>query len=96
MLPQFHPIALLHKITIDTYYRKLGQIVKVWKRASDVCMAQKQTLSSWHTIQRANRNNRENVVELRRVLDLISRDEDLVSPQETKIISASNNNPRII
>ena len=96
MLPLFHPIALLHKITIDTYYRQLGKIVEVWKRAADDCMAQKQTLSSWHTIQRANRNIRDNVVELRRVLDLISRDEDLVSPQETKNLSASNNNPCIV
>ena len=96
MPPQFHPIALLHKITVDTYYRQLCRIVETWKGAADDSMAQKLTLSSWRTIHRADRHARENVVELRRVLDLIGSDEDLVSPQETKVLSASNNNPGIV
>ena len=93
---RFHPIALLHKITVDTYYRQLGIIVNTWKEASDNSMAQKLTLSSWRTIHRADRHARANVVELRRVLNLIGSDEDLVSPTETKVLSASNNNPAIV
>ena len=93
---RFHPIALLHKITVDTYYRQLGIIVNTWKEASDNSMAQKLTLSSWRTIHRADRHARANVVELRRVLNLIGSDEDLVSPTETKVLSASNNNPGIV
>ena len=96
MPSRFHPIALLHKITVDTYYRQLGIIVNTWKEASDNGMAQKLTLSSWRTIHRADRHARANVEELRRVLDIIGSDEDLVSPIETKVLSASNNNPGIV
>jgi hypothetical protein len=96
MSPHFHPIALLHKITVDTYYRHLFRIVEIWKKAADDNTAQRLTLSNWRTIHRADRHARANVMELRRVLNLIGSDENLVSPEETKVLSASNNNPGIV
>jgi len=96
MSPHFHPIALLHKITVDTYYRHLFRIVEIWKKAADDNTAQRFTLSNWRTIHRADRHARANVLELRRVLNLIGSDENLVSPEETKVLSASNNNPGIV
>ena len=96
MPSQFHPIALLHKITADTYYRQLGLIVEMWKWAADDSIAQKLTLLSWRTIHHADRYARANVMEFRRVLDLIGSSEDLVSPLEAKVLSASNNNPDIV
>lgn len=96
MLPLFHPIALLHKITVDTYYRHLSQIVEIWKEAAGDSTTQRLTMYSWRTIHSVDRHARANVWELMRVLELVGSDEDLVSPQETKNLSASNNNPCIV
>ena len=99
MPPQFHPIALLHKITVDTYYRDLSFRIAVWRRNNQDHNIQKLTLASWRLIHRADRHFRANVLELRRVLDLVgdrSVDEAMVSPRETKLISSTNNNPSIV
>ena len=96
MSNHIYPIALLHTITVDTFYRGLSHIINTWKRAVDVSIMQRLSLSSWRTIHRANHYGKVNVMELRRVLEHTGKRDSTVSPLEAKALSLLNKNPSIV
>ena len=97
---QFHPIALLHTIVVDTYYRKLGMYIFSWRSNNQDYRDRTYILNNWIAVHRANKNSRANLCELRRIIKAVrtryADDERGLSPQTTRDLSLTNNNPYIV
>tara|TARA_Y100000996_G_scaffold43742_1_gene30284 strand:- start:85 stop:387 length:303 start_codon:yes stop_codon:yes gene_type:complete len=73
-----HPLALLHTITVDTYYRNIYNYFIVWKDKFETEKALKSSLKLWTTIYRAKKYTRANLLEFRQVIDNALDNDDLV------------------
>ena len=86
IMPQYHPIALLHAITVDSYYRIRSKTVNSWKNNMNNFALQKKTLFTWRLIHQANSYLKDTIAELTRVMNVHPH----ASPQVAKNLSNRN------
>ena len=76
---RLHPLALLHVITVDTYYRKLRNRIFQWRENNSEHRARKATLKIWIATHRANKNAKANMAEFRRIANCMRHDGVLIA-----------------
>ena len=76
----FHPLALLHSISIDTYYRNLRGIIDHWKTNMNENKHKKACLLQWKLSFRTKKNYNKIIQEL----FVLLKNENYITPSKIK------------
>lgn len=81
---KIYPIAFLHKITVDTYYRKLRTRIIAWRSNTTDNLFQMRIFINWKLFNKANKNLRQNIFELTRIISVIKLNNTTITPDIAK------------
>ena len=81
---KIYPIAFLHKITVDTYYRKLYTRIRDWRSNTIDNLVQLRISINWKLINKANKSLRQNIFELSRIISIINLNRASITPDVIK------------
>ena len=81
----FYPLAGIHKIVVDTYYRNLLKFFLLWKKNYLHYLKKKQNFKAWKTFTIAKVYKRKSLMEFISIIDNMYCDNDtIISPTMLK------------